>query len=182
LLKPSIKKLPAHRRRRVVSLTEVEWFEPALATAIRLLKAESAEKDQHVPLLQEGVETYKTLNEEVAAFNARYLKLKEENLKTVTVLTDAATATWGEHKEWRVEDADALHHIHEDQCTIHGLLRGILRELSMIRRLAVGMSVLLTPMPPADPGQTANGPMAVTECAMEDGDEGGEGPENRAPT
>jgi hypothetical protein len=164
LLRAAIKKLPLGRQRRVVSLTQVAWFEPALDLAVKARKAEAAEDHPHVPLLKEVVKTYKTLNEEVAAFNARYLDLKEKNVEAVQQLVVTNRKCLVTQKRMIAENTTYLGAIdagisdmRKDQMTFCLLLRGILDEVAVLRRVALNSSGVTPSVPLFESSEPADG-------------------------
>jgi hypothetical protein len=131
---------------------------------VKALKAEAAERDQHVPLLQAGVETYKTLNEEVASFNAQYLEMKRANLEVAQGTFTLISTALGRQKRNGAETAEFLTAIdagisdmRKDQMTFCMLLKGLLDEVVALRHVALRFSASLYPQPPVQSREPANG-------------------------
>jgi hypothetical protein len=164
LLKHTIKQLPKNRQRTVISLSQAEWFEPTLELEIRIRNAEEVTNDPHIQIQENtasAVEATKTLNGEVASFNARYLKLNEDKLEATVKLVESSTplapainSLRSDHKEWREAHLELLGTVdstldtmRNDNLMICCLLRDILKELTALKHLAIGIPTILANRP-----------------------------------
>jgi hypothetical protein len=161
LLRQAIRKLPKIRQRKLISLSQAEWFEPALEIEARLRKAEEPIENEKVQMLKEGVQTYRTLNEEVASFNARYLKLNDDQLAILQGLLAIQTPWRSEHLEilrwwkdrmdkhiqWEERHYEIFETMRSDLLTICCLLKSLLQEVVILKHLAIGIPAISAPLP-----------------------------------
>jgi hypothetical protein len=156
LLRQAIRTLPEDRWRKLTTLAREKWFEAGMEieAKLRAAQADSAVTTE-IEVLKEGVETYRTLNDEVASFNERYLKLNDEQLATLRQKLSVARAQadlegkWmskhiklmEENQQHQYEIIDVLNAMRNDGLLMCTLLKDMIKEIAEVKAVLVALPV-----------------------------------------
>jgi hypothetical protein len=175
LLKATIKTLPPNRRRRLIALSQAEWFEPRLAAETRLrlsrvpvggegsativtVKPVDHPDDPYLPILRA---TQEATAETVEATRA-WIAVKTKRLDSLEEASDKSLRLQKRlirNQHSMIESLDAMR---RDQLTLCMLMKGILDEAAALRHIVLGLSMLVGPIAsPSNSPQSPGAPPAV---------------------